>query len=724
MNPGILNKTSKWRMPILIFMAAVIATAIISFFLAFGLAPWFHAINTRVRLSMEAPAETVVDICWDERQAECLPLVPYSQASSRLAKSGEIASVWLSELPPRPDYRISLVFRSRVDEAAFHTLELDSSNILLYGYIPNTGVNKVMAGADQFEFSGVTHPSSDGVSYLTTDAGGKLLLNTAVRPGVSEADNFTITFVTVWILLLLIISVITVLLFFLPRIAENRGSAIQKAQSANYPWWVYVLWCVAIGFMLFLVANSPVLLNPYDPMNYLHLATSGKWFSDTRLPGYPLFLGITLWLSGFHLNGVVLFQAGLLAISTGLCAWTLRRWLHPVAAGLFVFLCVLSPAQVHYARWILRESLFASLVLLGMAALIAHFTSRKPFDRLWLGLYALICLVAFLVRENGILFLVALLPVLLAEIIKQLKSPGNMGLRLRSVFKLLVRYSLPFLAIGSVYGLFAGYNYFRYGYFQLELLQTSHHFLSRTLFTANFDARSLLVPTASMSKGAQTYLGPSIYRAYIIGRDRSPALDPMYESFFPSITQAKSERGLPANIFQTATILDEIGLSSIQYLPWQANLAGLLRQFSELFSLNSGTFFLGLDDPAALADKKTWLGQVSPIIQYDARPLDPGGLISGYYNLTQAYNGYGVLVILALLCSAYILRCEDPLFLAPITFFVMNAFFLILSSYVYRRFFVVLDILLILQIALGLSLWLNGRKPLFQKSADPGAPRP
>ena len=656
---------------------------------------------------MEAPADTMIDICWDLQQTECLPLVPYSEAENQMANNGEIASLWLTELPPRPAYHISLIFRSTVSAASFHKLELNSSNILLYGYLPNDGIIGFSAEETQFNLSNVTSSFSQGSTLIDIENNGKMFLVEEIRPGVSVLDNTVLTALTVWALLFTILLIPVLLIYFLPKASKNLGGAIKRARpNASYPWWVYTLWCIAVGFLLVLVANSPVL-NPYDPINYLHLSTSGKWFSDTRLPGYPLFLGTALRLFGFQLNRVVLFQAAVFSISTILCAWTLRRWLHPMTAVLFVFFCLLSPAQVHYSRWILRESLFASLVLLGMATLITSVTSRKPFSSILLIFYALLSLFAFLVRENGILFIVALIPILLPKIYKFFKSPETLWPRIQSIITLLAYYSLPVLAIGGVYITFAGFNYWRYGYFQLELLQTSHHFLSRTIFTANFDPRSLLTPGASMSENTQSYLGMSLYRAYIIGRDRAPALDPMYESFFPSINQTKAERSLPPNIFQTAAIMDEIGLSSIQFLPWQANFAGLLRQVGELISLKSGTFFLGQDDQVTLANKQAWLAQVSQKISYVARPLAPSSIITKYYNLTREYNWYGILVILAILSSFYILWNEDPVFLAPIACILVNGLLLILSNYVYRRFFVVLDVLLILQISIGASLWFH-----------------
>ena len=77
--------------------------------------------------------------------------------------------------------------------------------------------------------------------------------------------------------------------------------------------------------MLLLVVDSGVILNEYDPLNYLYLATSGGLFSDTRLPGYPLFLSLGLWMFHNNLNGVIFLQASILAASVIVCIGALRK---------------------------------------------------------------------------------------------------------------------------------------------------------------------------------------------------------------------------------------------------------------------------------------------------------------------------------------------------------------------------------------------------------------
>ena len=380
--------------------------------------------------------------------------------------------------------------------------------------------------------------------------------------------------------------------------------------------------------------------------------------------------------------------------------------MHPVAAILFVFLCLLSPAQINWARWILRESLFASLVLVGVTVLIAHFTSRKPYAEIWLVLYAIICAVAFLVRENGILLPVAMAPVLVAEAIRRFISPMKIWERLRSVFLLFARYSIPLLALAIVYIGFGTYNYQHYGYFQIEATQKSHHYLARTFFSSNFDPRSLLYSSPSMNEEVKAYLGWPLYSSFILTTYQRPGSDPIHASIYPSVIQREMNLGLTFNVFRSASILDEIGKSANGLVPWRANFAGILRHYGALVFSTNGSYPLAPDDPTMLTNKQKWLNGVSKPIKFEAKLVDPDGIVIGYYNITQGYQWYGLLVILALLSSLYILRYDDPIFLAPIAIFIANCFLLVFTRFVTYRYVLSLDILLILQIALGLSFWI------------------
>ena len=689
-----------------IFIAFSAGFAVIALFLAFQLAPWLYAINTRVRLYLDAPADTLISICWDEAKNECLPLVPYSEAGQSIVESGGIASIWLSELPPRPIYHISINFKSVIRGAAIHEMELDSSNVILWGAIPGAGVQNIKIGMDQFETQGITHTLRDDLYYMDGDPGSQLLIPRGIEAGLLGA-GIKRTTMMVWSLLFSIYLLFAIPIYLMPFAVQNLGTAIKNARLPHYPWWVYLCCFAAIVLMPLLVANSAVLMHEGDPLVYLLWATRGEWLTAARPPGYQLFVALALWLSDYHLGGVVLLQAIFLSLSAAICTWMLRRWLHPLVAVLFMFFVLFSPAQVHWARWILRDSLFAGLALLAIAAIVAHFTAgNKRTSIIWLVVFSIICGLAFLIRENGILLPVVLAPVLLAEAVKRLKSPGMIWRRMQAVFLLLTHYVPSVLIVGIVYIGLSFYNYMHYEYFQATLHVTSHHFLWKEIGTATFDSRSLLEPGHSMDEIAKTYLGQPLYRSFIVTREKTPGYDPIYASLFPTINQTMAENGQVVNWFHSASILDEIGRSSKALMPWEADLAGALRQYRELLVQNPpdiGGYPMRSDDTAGLAFKQQLLDQLLKKVVYTGKAPGPDSMIGKYYHVTERYIWYRSLFWIALFFCLYILRYEDPIFLAPMAFYVANDILLVIMRTVNTRYYMSLDVLLVLQVALGLS---------------------
>lgn len=711
------------------FIVLSVGAACVAWFLAAKLTPWFYAINTRVRLYMDAPAETKIDICWDRSRTQCLPLVPFSSANSRLATPGEVAEIWMSELPPRPTYFISLGFKSGVQRAVFRELELDSSNVRLmaYGHQNGAGVSNTQAGLDQFESRGGQSDLVGGLNYFRGDAHSLLILNRPIYSGPSGYSRSWGTGVLIWSLLFSAYLLVTIPLYFLPRGLPDPRSAPRSPNAYNQPWWLWVLCGSAMLAMILLVADSGVLMHQYDPLSYLQLATGQGWFNPSRLPGYPLFLGLALRISGYSLNGVILLQATVLGVSVLACLWGLRKWLHPYAATLFVLLCIFSPAQITNARWILRESVFTSLVLVGMAAAISYCTAQQEFSQLWMMVFALVCGLAFLVRENGVILTLALLPVLTLAIIRRVLAPGTPWERVRGGLLSFARYLLvPMLIVGAVYVGFSAYNYFHYGDFHLEEeQQTSHGFLAAAESPGNFDARGLLEPVASVSEESRGYFGWPLYTAYVLARDQHAGDEQTYTAFYPSINEQMSAHGEPAskfNMLHQASILNEIGRNVVSFVPLRAAFAGVLREYA-LLLLSEGTAFQAqADDPSSLAANEQLLSSL-PITLTIGPPqawLGPDNILIKYYRATQAYSWYEPLFILALLSSIYILREEDAAFLAPMAVYLANWGLILYSHTVELRFVANMDVLLVLQVALGFSCWIHrrsaatpGKRPLY-----------
>lgn len=764
------------RRPFYAFVAVSIAVAGIAWLLASKVSPWLYATNVHVRLHMQAPAETKISVCWDKSQSQCLPLVPYLSAEKRIAEDGEIADLWLSELPPRPAYTVSLIFKSKSNKAKgiFHDLELYSWPGILWGWLPGAGVQNTKLGADQFKAKDVTYTIQDGLYYFESGTGSHLTATREIKPGPSGPSDGMATRL-IWSLLISMYLLFAIPLFMMPFAVENLGSARRDAPLAHYPWWAYTLCGVAILFMLLLTINSPVMFDASDQMVYVHVAIRRAWFFYTaRPPGYYMFVALAFWLFGYNLNGVVLWQVVILILSATTCIWSLRRWLHPFVAVLVIFGILFSPAQVHWALSIMRESVFASLVLLGATAVIALFTTpdkvlisipdkvlriwlvvslqspltgfrprgvvltqRTQIERIprkndafrlfrgirvkgfrlckshiWLAVFSIICGLALFVRENGILLPVLLLPVLLPEAVKRLRSPDAIWKRIQSVLSLFVRYAAPVLSVGIVYFGLSFYNYVNYGYFQFTLHVTSHHFFWQAIATSNIDPRGLLKPNPFMNGEAKTYLGDRLYHSFVRAQQETPGADPIYVSLFPAINQMTSEKGQPVNWFHSASIIDDIGSNVNTLASRKANIIGLVRQYREFIISNpsdTGGYPLLLDDPAGLAYKRQLLSQMEKHIAYEGRPTRPDGIINGYYNLASDYEWYRPLFLLAIICSLYILRYHDPVFLAPMTFFIANALLMIMLRTEQSRYIQSMDILLILQVALGLSRWIYRR---------------
>ena len=692
------------------FIIIGIAAAVVAFILALQLTPWFYAINVRVRFYLDAPANTKINICWDKDRSECLPLVPYSSKDNRITQNDEVADLWLSNLPPRPVYFISLQFPSGVKDANFHTLELDSSSVYLIGYgIKNgAGVKNLRLSINEFKPNGIVLPPTNASENFESKNHGFLIGEKEIKSGPVTNGWDWLTTLLIWMLLFSIYLWVAIPVSMLPDAIRNLGSSHRLTHWPKYSWKIYLA-CITAGLlMVLLVINAGVLINQYDPMAYLSLVTNGRWFDGTRLPGYPLFLGLSLFLSGYHLDGAILFQAILLVSSVMFSAWTLRKWLSPYVAFAFVVFCLFSPAQINFARWILRESLFASLVILGITAVIAHFTGSKPSSSRWLLFFTIICGVAFLVRENGLLLPFALLPVLAIETIKRLSSSGTIVERLRLVLVFLPRYLLPVIATVTVYVFFSAYNYQHFGYFQVEEQQTSHAFLFRAMAPANFDTRGLLKPMSSVSKETATYIGWPLYSSYIVSADRNPNLAQVYASLYPSINAQMAERGVADqfNFFDKVTLLNQIGRNVDSLIPKRAVFAGFLRQYIYVlhpydlrFPLENGF----RSDPSVYLKKLP----VDITISQEEKPTQVQNILKGYFQVTGMYPWYILLFVFALLSSFYILKYQDVVFLAPMTVYAANCAFILYSHMVAFRVFVNIDVLLVLQVALGLSLWLS-----------------
>lgn len=717
----LLKNMQRKRFYVLVLISLLVAG--ITLLLAFELSPWLYATNARVELHLEAPSETNISICWEKTQNECLPLVPYISKEQRIANRDEIADTWLSELPPRPAYALSLRFKpnTKAAKGVFHDLEVNSQRILLWGYLPEIGIQDIKLRPDEFHTTDVRYTIRGGLYDLEWNPKSRLTASREIKPGPATLNDTT-NALLIWGLLFSAYLLFAIPLYFLPFAIQNRQSPNTDLSLTSYPKWVYIIGGGVIITFLLLAFYSPVMFYLSDQIVYVGVAMRQDWLVyPARPPGYYMFVALLFWLFHNQLEPIVLTQTILLASSTALCVWALRRWLHPLLVIPLICGILFSPSQMSWIHSILREGIFVSLVLLGVTSVIAHFTTPNKLPaRAWLAAFSVICGLTIFVRENGIILPGILLPALLPEALKYLKSSEPIWKRLKTICFLGIRYIAPVACTAVVYLGLSSYNYLNYGYFQFTLHVTSHHFLWQELAPANFDPRGLLEASNSIDEEAKSYLGQRIYRSFIEATEETPYLDPIYVSLFPTVNQMTAQNGdQSANLFHSAKILDQIGKNAYSWVPWKADLIGMIRQYKEfLLSKASGNYKLFPDDPAGLSQKQQLLASVTKDVTYQGKPTASDSIIAKYYDSTSGYEWYRPLFFLALLVSIYILRYHDPVFLIPITLFMGNGLLMVMLRGEYARFVECLDVLLVLQVALGLSCWIQRRQTFAGKMSS------
>jgi len=201
-----LNKSTDWSRAIsqrrfhILGIVSLVAAGV-ALLLAVKVAPWLYAMNVHVRLHLQAPAETKINVCWDKARTQCLPLVPYLSTEKRIADPGEVADLWLSELPPRPVYSISLVLESNLAGGVFQDLELDCTNFLFWGWLPGVGFPNTRIGIDKLHARDITLTPRDAVYYVNGDSGGRLIAVREIHSGSAAGSGEQTTILMLWGLL-------------------------------------------------------------------------------------------------------------------------------------------------------------------------------------------------------------------------------------------------------------------------------------------------------------------------------------------------------------------------------------------------------------------------------------------------------------------------------------------------------------------------------------------
>jgi hypothetical protein len=676
-----------------------------------SLVPWFYAANTSVQVKLNVPVDTDMELCWDKAQQECLPLVAES-----VSNDGR-ASRWLTELPPRPVYHLTLILRSWVNQAVLKGLILEPQpfTIFLLGTKGVGAAHEFTPSASNAEAQNVELNRVGDRWYLTAAPGGKLHVIEPITPGPPGKPVWNIAgflwslFVGIWL-------VVGGLGLPLLR-REKATTAIVVPKLVNGTRILWLAFALASTFHLLIVVNSPVQFDQYDAIDYIRHANTlvehREYTSLNRLPGYPVLLAIFFWVCGYHLSTVALLQAIMFDGAVFALAYSLRSRLHPLTGAFAIFVAILSPVQVINSAWIMSESSFATFAVFSIAALFNHLSSQGFKSKVWLFIYAVSVTVAFLIRPNGVVLFAALIPVCVPSVWNSLWQADGWRDKIKSAFCDAVPYLAAVMVLVTVVLGWLVRSYFYYDHFMLSTL-SGHVRVQRLLFSGIFDARGLLNRDCPVEKRCTPDLWPiaPLYKDFIIGRLQHPDWDMTFGSMRPSIDRMLSTGSLtPNKQFQISKVLEEVGEITGDLIPWQARTIGTLRAVWAGFGWRSlqGSFSISSLDSTTYQRRRALLdSEVGGKFVYDER----GGsrLVSLYSNIVSGYRWYMPLWLAAVLSGLVMIWRGQPLLACPLFVFIANGiFYICLLRTAELRYIQVFDTFLIFQCALGLSVLCNFR---------------
>jgi hypothetical protein len=402
-------------------------------------APWHDAAPTPVEIRMAAPGNSKIFIAWRIDRQERTALIP-----AAVDDKGQ-AEVWLGELPPRPDYDLSLCFdapvQGRLSEITLHNVRGKPIFQLKKPSLNDCFVDNLDVTA------------SDRALSIACGDSGRLSLK---RP-ISVSHRPVTTFLRTWAALaaaFLVAGIVIVGIVRRPAL-ERPGTVAPAARSL---WPIWAAFTVGGTFHVLCTACMPPLYNAFDPLIYFEKAVSilgrGTYRTDMweveidRLPGYPVFLAACFKLFGRDLLSVTLAQAALFAVATLCLALSLRRWLSSWLGAVLALVSLVNPMNLHSNRVIGTEGLFTSLVALSLAAFFQAIVSDPRGRRRWLTLFALVGTAAIFVRPNGIIVFVAPLFHLLRQVVAALRLPVHWRRRGASALAECVAWSWPAAVAG------------------------------------------------------------------------------------------------------------------------------------------------------------------------------------------------------------------------------------------------------------------------------------
>jgi hypothetical protein len=362
--------------------------------------PWWQAANHPVHVEVSAPVGTPMALVLED-ELEPLPLVPIGTTE------GGTHRFWGTELPPRPDYVLSLSFPEGTDaEVVFHGItfiELSHARRDIR-WSPETLSSENPARLR-------LRVLEDGWG-IRADAGAEVPLSglppaLADRAGFSGWSSFTLTYIALSVLGLLI--VVSCLRF--PAHVLGRREATPYRETVV----LFLLLAVGSAIHLHLVGESMPDYWPADSTSYamksVALVTEGTYDTGTheyelnRMPGFPVFMALVFMVAGWNLNAVTLTQGILFCLAVTFLCLNLRHLVRGYWIGLAGLGALVSPPAVWASRQIATESTFVSIWILSLAAFLFLWQRRGKWR--WVGfvVFGIGATVAVAIRPNGILLL-------------------------------------------------------------------------------------------------------------------------------------------------------------------------------------------------------------------------------------------------------------------------------------------------------------------------------
>ena len=700
--------------------------AILMIPIAISVAPWYYTATTPVQVKLEAPIDTQIELCWDQERQSCLPLVPY-------ANSGEKkASLWLIELPPKPYYKLSIVFRGSVKDLALRGITLLNTQKIGSPLYQRT----VDSFTDWFVPEGITVSRTNHAFHLTTETGGQLYLSEIIK----LRRQPWLTSVVLWLLLVGAITIIGALGLPLLRI-NGIATNLAPVKFLGNRKLIWIAFGISITLQILLIVNSPILFDPDDSLNYgikavsiaeLGIYDTGGYKHELhRLPGYPLLLAGLLKLSGYHLTTIAMLQGAMFGIAVLLLAISLRRWLHPHIEVIAIVIAILSPIQIWASRYILSESAFITFATLSLAAFFKHVTEKKNQSKmLWLIVYGGLATFTIFIRPNGIVLFTPLILLYLHKTIGALLEKGLIIDRIKSIALIALPYLLTILIfVGAIIGWsFRNYlsrEYFGYsdvtGVYSLESFMACGFFDPTSLLKIGYPEefqKSIINHRHNSSFKSNLHF----YQDYMTGRYVNQYYYHAWhlrESMFNTLYS----NGL-GHTNKTISLLNNtlkrILSKSNTLLPWQAYLTSFLRVGWWAVALPDETTFYNIpiknNYQTSFFDRVTVQDLIQKSIAtlhekliYDMRNAclltTSFSKIGGWY-----YEGYFFLLFIALVSSLYLLWFRQPILSTPFLIFSSNLILIVFLHGIRSRYIQILDIFLVFQSAIGISLFLNDLK--------------